>query len=103
MLGLRSQKNGSIFDGTGGTLTWIAAGRYGGYLSAPSMPHPSDNDLTGESSFNQLVATVGGRKGRVHDLFLNGSHSGRKSLSRRVESPRFYVGQCPSFKARRTR
>lgn len=58
LLGLRSQKDGSIFDSTGGTLTWIAAGRYEGYLSAPSLPHPSEVDVTGESAFNGLVATV---------------------------------------------
>lgn len=61
LLGLRSPTNGSIFDDTGGTFVWIAAGRYGGYLSAPSMPHPDDDDLTGESAFAELVATVGGR------------------------------------------
>lgn len=58
LLGLRSQTDGSIFDSTGGTLTWIAAGRYGGYLNAPSLPHPSEVDVTGETAFNGLVATV---------------------------------------------
>ncbi|CAM9155381.1 unnamed protein product [Ectocarpus sp. 13 AM-2016] len=58
LLGLRSPTNGSIFDSSGGTLKWIAAGRYEGYLSAPSLPHPSEVDLTGESAFNDLVATV---------------------------------------------
>lgn len=60
-MGLRSPTTGSIFDDTGGTLAWIAAGRYGGHLSAPTMPHPDDADLTGESAFTELVATVGGR------------------------------------------
>ncbi|CBJ26590.1 hypothetical protein Esi_0035_0090 [Ectocarpus siliculosus] len=58
LLGLRSQTDGSIFDSSGGMLKWIAAGRYEGYLSAPSLPHPSEVDLTGESAFDDLVATV---------------------------------------------
>lgn len=61
LLGLRSPTTGSIFDDTGGTLVWIAAGRYGGHLSAPTMPHPDDADLTGESAFTELVAMVGGK------------------------------------------
>lgn len=59
LLGLRSPTNGSVFDETSGMLKWIAAGRYGGYLTAPSMPHPSETDLTGEEAFAALVATVG--------------------------------------------
>lgn len=39
-------------------MKWIAAGRYSGHLSGPSLPHPSDVDVTGESAFNGLVATV---------------------------------------------
>lgn len=62
LLGLRPQINGSIFDSTGGTLTWITAGRHAGYLSGPSMPHPHDHDLTGQSAFNELVATVRSRR-----------------------------------------
>ncbi|CAN0573605.1 unnamed protein product, partial [Ectocarpus sp. 12 AP-2014] len=58
LLGLRSPTDGSIFDSSGGMLKWIAAGRYEGYLSAPSLPHPSEVDLTGESAFDDLVATV---------------------------------------------
>lgn len=58
LLGLRSQTDGSIFDSSGGMLKWIEAGRYEGYLSAPSLPHPSEVDLTGESAFDDLVATV---------------------------------------------
>ncbi|CAM9257644.1 unnamed protein product [Scytosiphon promiscuus] len=58
LLGLRSESNGCIFDSAGGTLKWIAAGRYSGHLSRPSLPHPSEVDLTGESAFNDLVATV---------------------------------------------
>lgn len=58
LLGLRTQTDGCIFDSTGGTLKWIAAGRYSGFLSGPSLPHPSEVDITGESAFNDLVATV---------------------------------------------
>lgn len=58
LLGLRSPTDGSIFDSSGGMLKWITAGRYEGYLSAPSLPHPSEVDLTGESAFDDLVATV---------------------------------------------
>lgn len=58
LLGLRPQVNASVFDSTGGTLTWITAGRYAGYLSPPSMPHPDDHDVTGQSAFDELVATV---------------------------------------------
>ncbi|CAM9090652.1 unnamed protein product, partial [Laminaria digitata] len=58
LLGLQPQVNGSIFDSTGGTLTWITAGRYVGHLSAPSMPHPDDDDVTGHIAFNDLVTTV---------------------------------------------
>ncbi|CAM9656283.1 unnamed protein product [Ascophyllum nodosum] len=58
LVGHRSSTNGSIFDGGRGTLAWIAAGRYGGYLAAPSMPHPEDTDATGEIAFNERVTTV---------------------------------------------
>lgn len=70
LLGLRAQTDGSIFDSTRGMLTWIAAGRYGGYLSAPSLPHPSEVDLTGEIAFNSLVATVSREMRIVHGSCL---------------------------------
>lgn len=59
LVGLRSPTNSSIFDEGSGILKWIAAGRYKGYLTVPSMPHPSETDLTGEEAFTALVATVG--------------------------------------------
>lgn len=72
MLGLQPQVNGSIFDSTGGTLTWITAGRYVGHLSAPSMPHPDDNDVTGHIAFNDLVTTVRSRgRARQDDVKLS--------------------------------
>lgn len=61
-MGLRSSTSGSIFDGCRGTLAWIAAGRYHGYITAPSMPHPGDTDVNGEVAFNERVTTVRDRK-----------------------------------------
>lgn len=58
LVGLRSSTSGAIFDGGRGTLAWIAAGRYHGYIAAPSMPHSGDTDITGEVAFNERVATV---------------------------------------------
>ncbi|CAM9728040.1 unnamed protein product, partial [Sphacelaria rigidula] len=58
LLGLRSPTTGSIFNETSGMLSWIAAGRYGGYLPVSSMPHPNETDPTGEEAYTALVATV---------------------------------------------
>lgn len=77
LLGLRSPGNASIFDKGGGVLAWVAAGRLGGYLSAPSMPHPHDRDVDGQEAFTSLVETVGRRRpGRGPPMFC---HDGQDS------------------------
>lgn len=70
LLGLRSPTTGSIFNETSGMLSWIAAGRYGGYLPVSSMPHPNETDPTGEEAYTALVATVSMTRPRKRYLLL---------------------------------